>query len=390
VKLAVVTPRYGIDVGGGAETAARLLAEALVVRAGWEVDVLTTTAIDVAWNDGDAPAAETLGGVHVRRFPIRARRAPDFDERSARLLPAPRRATVRAQQQWLVAQGPVSDALLDAIAASDADVVALHPYLYHPTVEGARVARAPVVLHPAAHDEAPLTLAMYRDLFTNVDGLAFWSDAERALVLDRFPVGATPQAVVGLGVEPGSGDPDVAAAALGIADPYLLCLGRVDDGKGAALLARLFAEYAGRHNDGLRLVFAGQLVDRPPVHDRIVLAGPVGDSTKWGLLRGARALVSPSAFESFGIVLVEAWSVGTPVLVNARCAVTTAHTRAACGGLAFHDFATFEVALERLGAGDGVGAALGAAGRRHVAEHDTWDAVLARYERLLHQVIARG
>ena len=46
MKLAVVTPRYGRDVVGGAETAARLLATRLAARADWDVEVLTTDALD--------------------------------------------------------------------------------------------------------------------------------------------------------------------------------------------------------------------------------------------------------------------------------------------------------------------------------------------------------
>ena len=387
MKLAIVTPRYGREVGGGAETAARLLAEQLVARRGWNIEVLTTTAIDAAWNDGFAPGSEEHGGVVVRRFAVERRRARDFDERSARLLPAPLRASAADERSWLEAQGPVSAGLIEAIATADADAVALHPYLYHPTVIGAAVARVPTVLHAAAHDELPLALATYRELFARVDGLSFWSHAERRLVGERFAVGSTPQAVVGLGVDAGDGDPGAARAAFGLgAAPYVLCLGRVDDGKGAALLARLWREYVARHDDELHLVFAGPVVHRPDATPRMIVTGEVDDATKWGLLRGAATLVSPSAFESFGIVVMEAWSVGVPVLVNARCAVTVDHTREAAGGLVFGDFAGFEVAVERLTATDGLGGQLGARGRVHVAREYGWDAVVDRYERLVTEV----
>src|SRR5207253_8957229 len=135
-------------------------------------------------------------------------------------------------------------------------------------------------------------------------------------------VAATPSAVVGLGVEAGVGE----AVDLD-GRPYVLCLGRVDDGKGARLLAECFIRYHERRDGDLRLVFAGPVVHPPPEHPDIVVLGPVDESTKWGLLRGALALVSPSAFESFSIVVLEAWSVGTPVLVNARCPVTVDHAR---------------------------------------------------------------
>jgi len=38
------------------------------------------------------------------------------------------------------------------------------------------------------------------------------------------------------------------------------------------------------------------VVNPPPAHRDITTVGAVGDAVKWGLLRGAQALVSPSAF----------------------------------------------------------------------------------------------
>ena len=60
VKLAFVTPRYGIEVIGGAETAARMLAERLCLRAGWEVEVLTSCALDHLTWENTEPAGTTV------------------------------------------------------------------------------------------------------------------------------------------------------------------------------------------------------------------------------------------------------------------------------------------------------------------------------------------
>ena len=70
VKLAFVTPRYGLEVIGGAETAARMLAERLCVRPGWEVEVLTSCALDhLTWENTEPPGTSVLNGVTVHRFP---------------------------------------------------------------------------------------------------------------------------------------------------------------------------------------------------------------------------------------------------------------------------------------------------------------------------------
>jgi glycosyltransferase involved in cell wall biosynthesis len=236
-----------------------------------------------------------------------------------------------------------------------------------------------------------LRLPMYRALFENAAGLAYWSDSERHVVERRFAVASKPEVVVGLGVDAGPGDPDAARDAAGMSDvPYLLCLGRVDDGKGAHLLAECFARYRARRPAPLKLVLAGPVVHAPPTHPDIIITGVVDEPTKWGLLRGALALASPSAFESFSIVLMESWSVGTPVLVNARCAVTTEHVSKSAGGIPFGAYAEFEVALDRMVGDAALRAALGAAGRRYVEACYRWSDVIGRYISFLEAVAARA
>jgi glycosyltransferase involved in cell wall biosynthesis len=391
VKLAVVTPRYGRDVMGGAETAARQLSLRLAARADWDVEVLTTVALDAAtWAPALEPGEEVDEGVRVRRFPVRGARHPDFDRITERTLRHPQLSTLEEQHRWLEAQGPVAPELVDAVAATDAEVVAFHPYLYHPTVAGVPHVASRAVLHPALHDEAPLRLPIYRELFEQAAGFVFWSEAERRFAQRRFPVASRRQLVLGLGVEPMPGDAGAARAAAGLdGRPYLLCLGRVDDGKGARVLYECFAAYKQRRPGPLALVFAGPVVHPPPEHPDVIVTGPVDDPVKWGLLRGAHALVSPSAYESFSIVLLEAWSVGTAALVNGRCDVTREHAERSGGALAFSSYAELEVSLDRLLASAALRAELGARGEQYVRTHYRWPDLVERYGAFL-SAIARG
>jgi glycosyltransferase involved in cell wall biosynthesis len=392
MKLAVVTPRYGAEVTGGAETAARLLATRLAARPGFTVEALTTCALDATtWADHYPSGHTVLDGVGVHRFPVARRRSADFDEQTDLVIRRGRRATDDQQREWIDKQGPLSPRLIDAIAHSDADIVAFHPFLYHPTVAGLPRVANRSVLHPAAHDEAILRVPLYRSVFGAAAGLAYWTEPERLLVEQRFAVASKPIVVVGLGVDAREGDAAAARRDLGLDDrPYLLCLGRVDDGKGTRLLAECFARYKDRRGGPLRLVFAGTVVNAPPAHRDIVTVGPVDEATKWGLLRGAFALVTPSAFESFSIVLLEAWSVGTPALVNSRCAVTLDHARRSGGGVAFGNYAELEVELDRLTESAPLRAALGRAGQAYVDAHYHWDDVLDRYSAFVQGVGARA
>lgn len=60
----------------------------------------------------------------------------------------------------------------------------------------------------------------------------------------------------------------------------------------------------------------GEAVVRLGLEDRVTFAGYVSDDTLSALLTGARALVFPSLFEGFGMPLVEAMAVGTPIVCS--------------------------------------------------------------------------
>lgn len=299
MKLAYVLPRYGTEILGGAEQAARFLAESVVEQPGWSVEVFTSCALDAGtFADEYLPGTSEEGGVVIHRFPA-AGRSTDFDVRSnAILFGTPQEQRTRGDE-WIRAQGPTSEALLAALAETDADLVAFHPYLYHPTVFGMRVVGdRPVILHPAAHDERPITLPLFDEVFGRADGIVFWTRSEQAFANRRFRIGATPQTVLGIGVDPQPADVQSARAALDLGDtPFALCLGRVDRNKGTTLLVEFFAAYKDRHPGPEKLVLAGPIRHAPPPHPEVILAGPVDEATKWGLLGAADVLISPSPLE---------------------------------------------------------------------------------------------
>jgi glycosyltransferase involved in cell wall biosynthesis len=384
LKLTFVVPRYGPAVAGGAETAARNLAERLVSR-GWEVSVLTTVARDhTTWLPAEAPGQSWVSGVSVRRFPVLGPRHPGFEQVSGPLLAAPEQATLADAHAWVEKQGPVSPDLLDALSQDESDLVAFYPYLYHPTVKGLPAVAARSVLHPAAHDEPALRLPVFRDVFAQAAGLVFHTYAERRLVERLFPVSGHHEIVLGVGVDPGLGDGPTARSELGLGTrPFLLSLGRVDEQKGTTALVRAFLAYKESRPGPLVLVLAGPVVDAPPAHPDILAPGAVPEEVKWGLLRETKALISASALESFSLVLVEAWSVGTPALVNARCQPTVELSQRAGGGLAFRGYAELASALDRLLTDDSLRRHLGRRGQGFVEANLRWSVVLDRYESFL-------
>jgi glycosyltransferase involved in cell wall biosynthesis len=394
VKYAFVVPRYGLEVVGGAELGARMFSERLVRELGWSVEVFTTCARDfVTWANEYPAGDEVINGVRVRRFPTTSGRPPRFFTFSERLLSAPRAATSAEAEEFIELQGPGCPDLVEAVAHSDRDLLAFYPYLYTTTVRGLPAVANRAVLHPAAHDEPALHLSVFRRSMTASQGLVFHTRVEQRLVERLFSVSHIPQAVVGLGLDapaPPAQPPARPPAIAGLGDrPYWLSLGRVDGFKGTTMLGAFFAAYKARHPGPLALVIAGPVSAQPPSHPDVFVTGPVDEADKWELLRGASVFVQPSPHESFSIVLMEAWSQGLPVVVNARCEATREHCALSGGGLWFDSYPEFEVVVDRLSADGALRETLGRRGRHFVDANYRWPALIARYGAFLEGVLDR-
>ncbi|HUY21246.1 MAG TPA: glycosyltransferase family 4 protein [Acidimicrobiales bacterium] len=396
MKYAFVVPRYGLEVVGGAELGARMLAERLVARLGWSVDVFTTCARDhMTWANEYPEGDETVNGVVVHRFATTSGRPPRFFPFSERVLSSPSAATVAEAEEFVELQGPGCPDLVDALVACDRDLLAFYPYLYATTVRGLPPVAARAVMHPAAHDEPALHLSVFRRPMTMAQGFVFQTWGERALVQRLFPVGQVPQVVVGLGFEgppPGPAPaPDRAVPAIAaIGDrPYLLSLGRVDGFKGTTMLGAFFAAYKRRNPGPLALVVAGPVTAPPPSHPDVIVTGPVDEIDKWALLRGATAFVQPSPHEAFSIVLMEAWSQSLAVIVNARCAATREHCERSGGGLWFDSYAQFESLVDRVVTDGALRALLGERGRVYVEANFRWPTIIERYGSFADGVLER-
>ncbi len=392
MRVAFVTPRYGREVIGGAESAARQLAEHLVTVTGWRAEVFTSCALDhITWKNELAPGDHTLDGVLVHRFASVGGRHRDFYELDGRLRMAPAHASRDEAERWVDLNGPVTPGLVDALCGSGADVAAFYPYLYYPTVRAIGRVPMPAVLHPAAHDEPALYLPVFDDTFASADAMVFHSMAERELVQGRYRVGSLPQILLGLGIGEATERRRRGGDVLGIGDrPYVVCVGRVDAHKGSKMLAAYFAQYKARRPGPLALALVGPLAYQPPQHPDVVCTGIVGEEDKFDVLRDAAVLVSPSALESFSMVVLEAWSLEVPVLVNARCGPTREHCERSGGGLWFGSYREFEAVLDRLLADAPLRHALARRGRVYVDRHYRWPVVIERYARFLGEVVARG
>jgi glycosyltransferase involved in cell wall biosynthesis len=172
-------------------------------------------------------------------------------------------------------------------------------------------------------------------------------------------------------------------AVLGLgARPYLLFVGRVEAGKGSEELLSFFAAYKERHPGPLALVFVGPAEGRHGSDD-VRFAGYVDDQQRADAIAGSLALVQPSFFESFSMVLTEAWAQRRPVLVQGHTDVLVGQVRRSGGGVYYRGFAEFEAAVELLTGRAELADELGLRGRAFAERSYRWDAVLDLYESLL-------
>jgi glycosyltransferase involved in cell wall biosynthesis len=393
MRLLYVIQRYGEGVFGGAEQHCRDFAERMVAR-GHDVNVLTTCALSyVDWANHFAPGQSDCNGVTVRRVPVRQKRHGElFASFNARMVHRRRLAPRELQLDWMRMQGPYAPDLPRWLErnARQFDCVVCITYLYWTTwaalttIAGA----VPTVLHPTAHDEPPLRLSLFDEVFRLPHAFAYLTPEEAALVARRFP-GAPDGDVVGVGVElDRRGDGDAFRRAFGIgARPYLCYVGRIDPAKGAAELLEFFTTYKDRNPSDLALVFVGQPVMDLPERDDIVVTGFVEEADRDNAIAGALALVHPSYFESFSMVLTESFAQQRPALVQGRCEVMVGHAARSGAAIPYSGFAEFEAAVGMLFDDRARADEMGRRGRAYVEREYAWDHVLDRYEALLHRTV---
>jgi glycosyltransferase involved in cell wall biosynthesis len=374
MRVALVVQRYGAEVNGGSETHARLVAELLAGDV--ELTVLTSCALDyTTWANHYAPGPTEVNGVSVLRFPVtKPRSAASFRAASAAAFAAP--GNVQLGRAWMSAQGPRVPALHEHLDRDGYDAVAFMTYLYATTVEGLPRVSGRSVLVPTVHDEPPLRLRVFDEVFAGARVLLFNTPEERALAERRFGVEPERARIAGVGVsDPPPSDPERFRREAGVERPYVLYVGRLDRSKGVDDLVRHHARYRAAHPEGLDLVLVGSGPLRVSGGPWLHTLGFVSEQLKHDALAGAAVVAVPSPYESLSMAQLEAWSHGRPTLANEVSPVLVGQSRRSGGGLWYGDAEEYAAMLGLLARARPLADAIGGQGRRHVRRAYTWDRV---------------
>jgi glycosyltransferase involved in cell wall biosynthesis len=162
------------------------------------------------------------------------------------------------------------------------------------------------------------------------------SEATRQDLLRLYPVEPDRATVIHHGIDlerfRPAAEPDVERIRRrhGIEEPYVLFLGGLEPRKNLPTLVRGWAAVPDEVRPGL--VVAGASVPWNPegrleleralsglsdrARSQVVLTGYVGHREKVALLAGATALALPSLYEGFGLPILEAMAMGTPVITS--------------------------------------------------------------------------
>jgi glycosyltransferase involved in cell wall biosynthesis len=381
-RVAIVVQRSHESIAGGSESLA--MQYAALLSEAYEVDVLTTTALDIpTWSNALAEGTERLTSrINLRRFRVtlgrtsywfnlNTRLQKDFDlyKISRKSLAHGKRLpwSIPLQEEYIIRQGPYSEPLVRFLRErwADYEAIIFVTYLYPTTYCGLfEIPAGRALVVPTLHDEQPAYLSAYKYMMRRARQLIWLTEAERRFGLELW--GELPGRMVAMSIETGLREPAQAE------QPYLLYCGRIDPNKGCPELFDYFVRFKKEFPSDLRLVLIGEKTMQLPESADIEFRGFAGHEEKFQLMGGAKLFVMPSRNESFSIVTLEAMGQRTPVLACGDCEVLVDHVAQSGAGRLYNDYESFRAALVEMLADDAGLAEMGRAGREYV---------LSRYDR---------
>ena len=304
--------------------------------------------------------------------------------------------------------------LLPALERAQPEVVHAHTYGTHQVTVAARLHRragTPFVVtahyHPPWSIEGGWWRRRLRGFYDTVLAGPTLAGAARLVVQTReeerllrgLGIPLPPVVVVPPGYSPLATPPEDRSAfskAYHLDGPFLLFVGRLASNKGLRTLLEAFAPLA-RRDDRATLVLVGEdggmaaAVDRRArelgIEGRVHRLGHVADERLLAsAYREARALVLPSEYEAFGLVLLEAMAQGTPVIASRVGGIPEVVDDGRTGLLVPPgEPGPLAAALGRLWDDPELGQRLGSAGRTAVPRY-SWESVAAALEGIYREV----
>ena len=338
MRVLHVTHQYRPAIGGSELHITNLSEE--LARRGHRVTVFTSRARDYRTWRSELPKVENMDGVLIHRYRSLVRgaltwRILDYGYRNYR------RTQSRCYEPLVfLGNGPVCPGLFWALLrkAANHDLVHINNLHYAHAATAYLVAKwqgLPLVITPHIHMEQPMTydIDYMWTVLRGADHVVADTRSER-----QFLIGAgldhqrTTTAGVGIHIDAfPSLDQQACRQELGLPiDAFvLLFLGRKTEYKGLDLVLEAFSALL-PHHPQLHLLAVGPetthsraLWSRYDGLPHLISLDRVPDEKRLLALNACDCLVMPSSGEAFGIVYLEAWAVGKPVIGACTRAVSS-------------------------------------------------------------------
>lgn len=405
-KIAFVVVRYGKNINGGAEYHCRMLAERLTDN--YDVEVLTTCVNDYVKGDNDIPeGTEVDNGVLVRRFkvaPLPPKNTPHREMKWPRRI---RRFLNKIHLlRWFSYVHPIwgwqRDGEIDDMRWNVFNSPNLYQFLrehkneycaiipitidWPLTYYTAMIAGEKCICIPTMHDHKVSYRGILTEAFSRFAYVGFNTKAEQRLGVNLFGRALHRHGIVSVSIEDQHpADWKTTKQKYGLPDRYITYVGRVDHVKIEGL-TEAFATFKQMYpKSPLKLVMVGGIFEKPKLNsDDIVYTGFVDKADKEAIILNSVAVVNPSRYESLSLILLEALSLGRPILVNGHCAVLKGHCKKSGYAADYYmNPKQFARKLHRLESSDELWQQRSESGKRYVEENYNWPLIMGRLRKVI-------
>ena len=414
-KIGIVVQRYGIQINGGAEVLARMLAEKLNLN--YDVTVLTSRAINYHTWEPELPAGESIeNGVRVIRFEHPTRGNPAEVHQLNRklrgrlwyqklyrflgkptwylkLVPDSEFKDNRYDEEYLSLQGPYLYDLKQYLLSEKENYTAFVfvTYLYYPSAVCMPFVAEKSIFIPTLHDEPSAHMAMFQRIIPAASWIFFLTKAEMEFSVKTYDLSKNKIDVVGVGMEmPESGLDETVLKKFDLHDQYVIYVGRIDKAKGCETLLDYFIKYIGETKRKTKLVMVGKNMIEEIKHPQIMYTGFVSDHEKSQLMKQATLLIMPSQYESLSFVVLESFLNKVPVLANRACEVLKDHIEISNGGFSYTDYESFSKHLNNMLDNKEETKKMAENGFEYVLSNFTWETVLKKFDQAIDEINERN
>ncbi len=383
-KIGIIVQRYGLEINGGAEYHARLIAEKMAKHI--EVEVFTSTALDyLTWGHHYENDKEIINGIKLNRFRVSKERDPEkFGKLQRKVFE--NEHTLEDEKEWLYEEGPFMPDLIKELEKREDEFYKyiFFSYRYYHSYEGLRKFKGKSLLVPTAEHDEVIYMRLFKDLFLLPSAIIYNSHEEQEIINKVSGNNSIPGDIVGVGSEiPETFDPTSFRKKYDINSKFVLYIGRLDENKGVPELIRHFIRFSDNTGSNIKLVLMGKSVIEIPDHQNILYLGFLDDNDKFDALSGAELLVIPSQFESLSMVTLEAWAIGIPVIANGKTEVLKGQCKRSNAGLWYTNYEQFNEAFSILLGNSNVRERMGENGRKFFKENYSWEVIENKYLKIL-------